>query len=158
MTSEGILDVSGVLKQELDGNDEYQIVEGINTHAPVFVTVIEEGTLSGINVEVEAVGTGNVYQLKVKDEDIKNEILEHNYSLNVDFYVDKTSAKVSEFQIDAGNFAGYYYVEASTLFRRESDGVDLPAEITLPKVKIQSNFTFSMASTGDPSKQICLAA
>ena len=41
---------------------------------------------------------------------------------------------------------GYYYVEASTLFRRQSDGVDMPAEITLPNVKIQSNFTFSMAS------------
>ena len=29
--------------------------------------------------------------------------------------------------------------------------MDMPAEITLPNVKIQSNFTFSMASTGDPS-------
>ena len=27
----------------------------------------------------------------------------------------------------------------------------MPAELTLPNVKIQSNFTFSMASTGDPS-------
>ena len=68
----------------------------------------------------------------------------------VDFYVVKGSA-VTELQIDAENFAGNYYVEASTLFRRESDGKDLPAEITLPNVKIQSNFTFSMASTGDPS-------
>ena len=49
------------------------------------------------------------------------------------------------------NFAGYYYVEASTLFRRQSDGKDLPAELIFPNVKIQSNFTFSMASTGDPS-------
>lgn len=69
----------------------------------------------------------------------------------VDFYVVKQSANVSELQIDAEHFAGYYYVEASTLFRRQSDGVDMPAEITLPNVKIQSNFTFSMASTGDPS-------
>ena len=69
----------------------------------------------------------------------------------VDFYVLKDSDVVSELQIDAGNFGGYYYVEASTLFRRQSDGVDMPAEITLPNVKIQSNFTFSMASTGDPS-------
>ena len=49
------------------------------------------------------------------------------------------------------DLAGYYYVEASTLFRRQSDGVDMPAELTLPNVKIQSNFTFTMASTGDPS-------
>ena len=69
----------------------------------------------------------------------------------VDFYISKKSANVSELQIDAANFAGYYYVEASTLFRRQNDGVDMPAEITLPNVKIQSNFTFSMASTGDPS-------
>ena len=69
----------------------------------------------------------------------------------VDFYVVKDAANVSELQIDAENFAGSYYVEASTLFRKESNGMDMPAEITLPNVKIQSNFTFSMASTGDPS-------
>lgn len=69
----------------------------------------------------------------------------------VDYYVEKASTKVSELQIDAQNFAGYYYVEASTLFRRQDNGKDMPAEITFPNVKIQSNFTFSMASTGDPS-------
>ena len=72
-------------------------------------------------------------------------------SVFVDFYVAKKSSTVSEIQIDAANFAGYYYVEASTLFRRQADGVDMPAELTFPNVKIQSNFTFSMASTGDPS-------
>ena len=69
----------------------------------------------------------------------------------VDFYVVKDSAKVSELQIDAEKFGGYYYVEASTLFRDQATGYDMPAEITLPNVKIQSNFTFSMAATGDPS-------
>ena len=69
----------------------------------------------------------------------------------VDYYVIKKAGTVSEMQIDAGNFAGYYYVEADTLFRRQSDGKDLPANITFPNVKIQSNFTFSMAATGDPS-------
>ena len=69
----------------------------------------------------------------------------------VDYYVTKSSEKVSELQIDAENFAGYYYVEASTLFRRQDNGKDMPAEITFPNVKIQSNFTFNMASTGDPS-------
>ena len=75
----------------------------------------------------------------------------HGRTVFVDFYVVKDSADVSELQIDADHFAGNYYVEASTLFRRESDGVDMPAEITLPNVKIQSNFTFNMAATGDPS-------
>ena len=44
-----------------------------------------------------------------------------------------------------------FYVEAATLFREQATGRDLPAELTFPNVKIQSNFTFNMASTGDPS-------
>lgn len=68
----------------------------------------------------------------------------------VDFYKEYKSDAV-EITITADKFAGYYYLEASTLFRREADGVDLPAEFIIPKVKIQSAFTFTMASSGDPS-------
>ena len=69
----------------------------------------------------------------------------------VDYYVEKKADEVSELQIDAERFGGYFYVEADTLFRRQIDGKDLPANLTLPNVKIQSNFTFSMSATGDPS-------
>lgn len=69
----------------------------------------------------------------------------------VDYYVKKLDKTVTEIQIDASSFGGYFYVEADTLFRRQVDGKDLPANITFPNVKIQSNFTFSMAATGDPS-------
>lgn len=68
----------------------------------------------------------------------------------VDYYVEKASG-VQQLEVTADKFAGNYYLEASTLFRRQEDGVDLPAEFIIPNVKIQSNFTFSMASTGDPS-------
>lgn len=68
----------------------------------------------------------------------------------VDYYVKRTGgAQVIE--ITADKFGGNYYLEASTLFRRESDGVDMPAEFIIPNCKVQSNFTFSMAATGDPS-------
>lgn len=76
----------------------------------------------------------------------------------VSYYIEKGSDVVTELQIDAEHFAGNYYVEAETLFRREDNGYDMPAIITLPNVKIQSNFTFSMSSSGDPSKTNCLAA
>lgn len=69
----------------------------------------------------------------------------------VDYYVKKPDSTVTELQIDAGHFGGYFYVEADTLFRRQVDGKDLPANLTFPNVKIQSNFTFSMAASGDPS-------
>jgi hypothetical protein len=67
----------------------------------------------------------------------------------VDFYVAKDSG-AQEITINAKDFAGTYYVQASTLFR-DADGVDHPAEFIIPKAKIQSNFTFTMASSGDPS-------
>lgn len=57
----------------------------------------------------------------------------------------------TELQIDAESFAGYYYIEADTLFREEATGQDLPAQFVIPRGKIQSNFTFTMANSGDPS-------
>ena len=127
---------------KIDLKDILETGEKIDKTAPVFVMETEaDGSIvklvSGATVETDGLSltaTGAA-----------------NKNVFVDFYVIKESANVSELQIDAENFAGNYYVEASTLFRRESDGVDMPAEITLPNVKIQSNFTFSMASTGDPS-------
>lgn len=68
----------------------------------------------------------------------------------VDYYV-KRIGGAQTIEITADKFGGNYYLEASTLFRRESDGVDMPAEFIIPNCKVQSNFTFSMASSGDPS-------
>lgn len=69
----------------------------------------------------------------------------------VDYYVIKNSETVSEIQLTPADFAGYYYVEADTLFRSQSTGIDMPANLTFPNVKVQSGFTISMAGTGDPS-------
>lgn len=68
----------------------------------------------------------------------------------VDFYISMSSG-AQQIEITPDKFAGNYYLEASTLFRRQEDGVDMPAQFVIPNVKIQSAFTFSMASTGDPS-------
>lgn len=69
----------------------------------------------------------------------------------VDYYVIKKSETVSEIQLTATDFAGYYYVEADTLFRSQATGIDMPANLTFPNVKVQSGFTITMAGTGDPS-------
>lgn len=68
----------------------------------------------------------------------------------VDYYVAMESG-VQQLEVTPDKFAGSYYLEASTLFRRQEDGVDMPAQFVIPNVKIQSAFNFSMASTGDPS-------
>lgn len=70
--------------------------------------------------------------------------------VRADYYT-ATAATSTVYEITPNDFAGYYYVEASTLFRDEATGEDKPAEIIIPKVKIQSKFSFAMASTGDPS-------
>ena len=67
----------------------------------------------------------------------------------VDYYVEKAS-DAQQIEITPDKFGGNYYLEASTLFRT-TDGVDMPAEFIIPNCKIQSNFTFTMASSGDPS-------
>lgn len=67
----------------------------------------------------------------------------------VDYYTEKANG-VKQIEIEAGKFSGNFYLEASTLFR-DTNGVDHPAEFIIPNCKVQSNFTFTMASTGDPS-------
>lgn len=67
----------------------------------------------------------------------------------VDYY-NEVSAGAQQIDITPDKFGGNYYLEASTLFR-DTRGVDMPAEFIIPNCKIQSNFTFTMASSGDPS-------
>ena len=90
-------------------------------------------------------GTGE--NKKYRKNDLKN--FKNNSVVLVDYYVAKTSGA---FQIDItpDKFGGNFYLEASTLFRA-TNGVDMPAEFIIPNCKIQSNFTFTMASSGDPS-------
>ena len=71
-------------------------------------------------------------------------------TVKLDFYLIMNSG-VIEVEIKPQDFGGYFYVEAQTLYRREDTGMDMAAEIILPKVKVQSGFTFTMASSGDPS-------
>ena len=128
--TDGSIDLSEVL-----GTDE------LSEQSPVFVMAMEHGSIK----EFVSGLTYNKGEKKFTGSAIAKE-----RTVFVDYYVAK-NAGVTEMTIDAENFAGYYYVEASTLFKRQSDGKNLPAELIFPNVKIQSNFTFAMASTGDPS-------
>lgn len=87
----------------------------------------------------------------ITDEDIKNMIPKFQVRdvVYVDYYVEADSG-VRQIDIEAGKFGGSYYLEASTLFR-DTDGTDHAAEFVIPNCKVQSNFTFTMAPTGDPS-------
>lgn len=117
--------------------------ETIDPKAPVFVAIVEaDGSITGEILSKLSVSG----QTLIGAPDTA-----HGKNVFVDFYLLKKSANVSEIQIDASTFGGYFYVEASTLFKDKETGKDLPAELTFPNVKIQSNFSFNMSSTGDPS-------
>ena len=130
---------------EIDLSHALAANEKICATAPFFVVVAEnDGSITGEMITGLTVAEGGKKLTGTISQEAGTPVF-------VDFYVLKKANQISELQIDAENFAGYYYVEAATLFREQSTGRDLPAELTFPNVKIQSNFTFTMASTGDPS-------
>ena len=130
----------------IDLSDALAEGESVGDKAPIFIMLTDEdGSITGEILEVAAV------ENNVITSNAENYASLVGAPVMVDYYIAKNADSVSELQIDAENFAGYFYVEAETLFRRQHDGMDMPAVMTLPNVKIQSNFTFSMASTGDPS-------
>ena len=120
--------------------------------APVYIMETEDdGSL-----------TGNIFSGEISLDDIHGGILTisdvksstgdtvKNSAVMVDYYVDLPGQHVWEADITPETFGGNYYVEADTLFR-DVNGKDLPANLTFPNVKIQSNFTMTFAGTGDPS-------
>ena len=125
----------------------------------VYVMLLENGevitepyipaSMAPRKVVVDGQETGvTVYDLTLKTSDDLNKFPKDAVVL-VDYYVEK-DAGAQQIEITPDKFGGNYYLEASTLFR-DTNGVDMPAEFIIPNCKIQSNFTFSMASSGDPS-------
>jgi hypothetical protein len=72
-------------------------------------------------------------------------------NVQIDYYVEKTSDMI-QIDISPDSFGAGFYLEGETLFREYGEGgYDQAAEFIVPNCKVQSNFNFSMASTGDPS-------
>ena len=134
---------------EIDLTDALGVNDKICKTAPIYVMKTEtDGSITGELVRVKLDESGKKL---VPQEGVSFDKSVIGTTVMVDYYILKSGSTVSELIIDAENFAGYYYVEADTLFKRQGDGANMPANLTLPNVKIQSNFTFSMAATGDPS-------
>ena len=112
---------------------------------PAYAFIMEKGEIK-TRLEAATPSSGTVVFTGIPSE--YNE--DDEITVLVDFYV-KASSGAYEMDITPDKFGGYYYLEASTLFRRQDTGKDMAATFIIPKVKIQSNFTFSMASSGDPS-------
>lgn len=125
---------------------------------PVYATVIDgsgagvEFVANDISVQAEEYEADNTLAKVTQYTPVTFTIGEGyaNKTVKLDFYLAMNKG-VTNVEIKPSDFGGFFYVEAQTLFRREDTGLDMAAEIILPKVKVQSGFTFSMAASGDPS-------
>lgn len=108
-------------------------------------------TIQGTEVETTAASDdgypANTNEFELRKNDIS--VFSTGDIVFVDFYTRRTTGAY-QVNITPDKFGGNYYLEASTLFR-DTNGTDLPAEFIIPNCKIQSAFTFTMASSGDPS-------
>ena len=103
-------------------------------------------------IKVSAIEADDTKGTKAYDITEKDYFVDEKGNMRVvtlDYYTKRTSS-AQQIDITPDKFGGNYYLEASTLFRA-TNGVDMPAEFIIPNCKIQSNFTFTMASSGDPS-------
>lgn len=160
----GIIDLTDALVEfgPLTGENAITVDAGVD--APIFIIKTEDdGSITGDIVVsgTSAPGIAFAYNAETRKATLtvpspkwnsaSGAAITGSINVLVDYYVIKKSENVSEIQITPGDFAGYYYVEADTLFRSQSTGIDMPANLTFPNVKVQSGFTISMAGTGDPS-------
>ena len=159
LTGAGLLEASGNnkvrvhQKATVTGTIESKKVTVVLTDAiPANGTLVTEdifGFILDNNEEISArlgAGTGTAASIQFANETEETGTV----TVLVDYYVDM-AAGAKEITITADQFAGYFYIEGDTLFRRQADGVDLPAQLVIPNAKIQTNFTFTMAPSGDPS-------
>ena len=153
----GTIDLTDALRTfgPISGTNQISVDAGAD--APIFIILTEDdGSLTGDLItsssDISFAWTNNKGILTVPTAKINDTTaVTSDVNVLVDYYVIKKAENVSEIQLTAGDFAGYYYVEADTLFRAQATGVDMPANLTFPNVKVQSGFTISMSGTGDPS-------
>ena len=116
--------------------------EGVKFYA---LPLDDNGEINGKAVEVNIADTDTDGKYSVSA--VKGELNGKAYL--IDYYTDKSSGAI-QIDIEPQSFGGNFNIEADTLFR-DTNGADHAAQFVIPNGKIQSNFTLTMASSGDPS-------
>ena len=126
----------------------YSLVKESNL--PVFIQIGEQWVNCKDVQSLSYDSQNNKFILTNDDEKFSQAELEQGIT-KIDYYEEKTS-KMIQIDISPDSFGQGFYLEGETLFREYGEGgYDQAAEFIVPNCKVQSNFNFSMASTGDPS-------
>ena len=139
---------------ENDKNGHYIYVMELDDHGEV-ISEPYIYTYPDTKPTVTDEATGQVfYQISLlnQDYDGNNPSLpgDNTRAVLVDYYT-KHESQAMEIDITPDKFGGTYYLEASTLWRDQGTGKDYPAEFIIPSCRVQSNFSFTMSASGDPS-------
>nr|DAS90055.1 MAG TPA: structural protein [Caudoviricetes sp.] len=140
-----VLDVVAEAPNELKVADSLKANYGEDFTAKLqaedlFVYAVEDNGDLGAAVNAPTVDTNNKITVTAG--------IAKDKKYRVDGYVKATGTQLT---ITPDKFSDAFYIEAEGLFRRESDGVDSPSQITIPNGRVQSSFTLTMANSGDPS-------
>lgn len=108
-------------------------------------TVLEKCSRDIVNTTEET--DDNKYKFTTIGKD-GLEKLKNATAVYLDYYV--TGKSFTRLTIEPDSFGSNFYIEADTLFR-DKNGADYAAIFTIPNCRVQSNFTITMASSGDPS-------
>lgn len=139
-------------KPTIDINDEIHDLGG-----PTAILCDGTGTSEADKVAKFTVYTsdesGSTYGTIVADATSAQNVISATALVAGGYYFIDGYVKVSgtQLNITPDKFSDYFYIEAETLFRRESDGTDRPAQFIIPKGKVASEFNIAMANSGDPS-------
>lgn len=150
--------------EELDTEYTFTLDKEVADHkeAAVYVMILDGNDnmlcepFSSVSAANKVSATANSKEISVKIADVEAAVTEKGGNKDliakvlVDYYAGEKSGAM-EISITPDKFGGAFYIEGSTLFREYPSQLDLPAEIIIPNGRVQSNFTFTMAGSGDPS-------
>lgn len=130
-------DISAVVDEAKDLYCYITITDKDGEHLANYLATVPDGKA------IVLITTSDLTAKGLSVESLKNGII-------VDYYVEK-KAKATQIEIESSEFKGMNFrVEGTTLFRM-TDGQDYKAQIIIPRIKVQSNMSFSMSGSGDPS-------
>nr|DAE20811.1 MAG TPA: structural protein [Siphoviridae sp. ctWhx86] len=143
-------------KKKADGSDEYEAVQGVadgasgGKKAPDFAAGTYYSKTEGAKLTKCTKDFYNksdkTYTIEAGDKGLNK--LKNATAIYLDYYT--TGQNFTRLTIEPDSFGSNFYIEAETLFR-DKNGADYGAIFTIPNCRVQSNFTITMASSGDPS-------
>lgn len=139
--AEGVLDCSGIVGDSLFLSSGEIAPTSFISADTVWLTKVTDGDMT-IGEASHPTAATPMTALPIADAKVGDRYMVDGYVL---------TTKGTSLTITPDKFSGSFEIIASTLWRREIDGVDVPAQITIPNGSIQTAFTLTQSPSGDPS-------